>query len=59
MTISMTAKNRDQLRNPTLGDRVWAAFSFYADNHGRDAKSRHTQTHGIHGDRDFLAALYR
>ena len=21
-----TAKNRDQLRNPTLGNRVWAAF---------------------------------
>ena len=23
----LTAKNRDQLRNPTLGDRVWATFS--------------------------------
>jgi len=25
-TCSLTTKNRDQLRNPTLGDRVWAAF---------------------------------
>jgi len=22
----MTAKNRDQLRNPTLGNRVWATY---------------------------------
>ena len=21
--------NRDQLRNPTLGNRVWATFTFY------------------------------
>ena len=24
----LTAKNRDQLRNPTLGNRVWATFPF-------------------------------
>ena len=24
----LTAKNRDQLRNPTLGNRVWATFIF-------------------------------
>ena len=24
----LTAKNRDQLRNPTLGSRVWATFTF-------------------------------
>jgi len=24
----LTAKKRDQLRNPTLGNRVWAAFTF-------------------------------
>jgi len=23
------AKNRDQLRNPTLGNRVWATFTCY------------------------------
>jgi len=27
----LTAKNRDQLRNPTLGNRVWATFTFYID----------------------------
>ena len=25
----LTAKNRDQLRNPTLGNRVWATFPFF------------------------------
>ena len=24
----LTAKNRRQLRNPTLGNRVWATFTF-------------------------------
>ena len=27
VTCRMTAKNRDQLRNPTLGNRVWATFT--------------------------------
>jgi len=26
VTRRLTAKNRDQLRNPTLGNRVWATF---------------------------------
>jgi len=26
VTCRLTLKNRDQLRNPTLGDRVWASF---------------------------------
>jgi len=26
VTCMLTAKNRDQLRNPTLGNRVWATF---------------------------------
>jgi len=26
ITCRLTAKNRDQLRNPTLGNLVWAAF---------------------------------
>jgi len=25
----LTAKNRDQLRNPTLGSRVWATFTIF------------------------------
>jgi len=27
VTCRLTAKNRDQLGNPTLGNRVWAAFT--------------------------------
>jgi len=27
-TCRLTAKNRDQLRNPTHGNRVWATFTF-------------------------------
>jgi len=29
VTCRLTAKNRDQLRNPTLGNWVWATFTFY------------------------------
>ena len=28
VTCRLTAKNRDQLRNTTLGNRVWASFTF-------------------------------
>ena len=28
VTCRLTAKNRDQLRNPTLGNRVWATFLY-------------------------------
>ena len=28
VTCRLTAKNRDQLRNPTLGNRAWATFTF-------------------------------
>jgi len=28
ITCRLTAKNRDQLRNPTLGSRVWATFTY-------------------------------
>jgi len=27
VTGRLTAKNRDQFRNPTLGNRVWATFT--------------------------------
>ena len=29
VTCRLTAKNRDQLRNPTLGNRVRASFTFF------------------------------
>ena len=28
VTCRLSAKNRDQLWNPTLGNRVWATFTF-------------------------------
>jgi len=28
VTCRLTAKNRDQLQNPTLGNLVWATFTF-------------------------------
>ena len=30
VTCRLTAKNWDQLRNPTLGNRVWASFTFFS-----------------------------
>jgi len=36
VTCRLTAKNRDQLRNPTLGNRVWASFAFFIDKHVGD-----------------------
>ena len=29
ITCRLTTKNRDQLRNPTLGNRVWTTFIFF------------------------------
>ena len=29
VTCRLTAKNRDQLRNPALGNRIWATFTFF------------------------------
>jgi len=33
VTCRLTAKNRDQPRNPTLGNRVWATFTFFTRVH--------------------------
>jgi len=41
VTCRLTAKNGDQLRNPTLGNRVWAAF--YIQLHIRDTLTRLTR----------------
>ena len=29
VTCRLTAKNRDQFQNPTLGNRVWASFLLF------------------------------
>jgi len=31
VTCRLTAKNWDQLRNPTLGNQVWATFTFVTE----------------------------
>ena len=33
VTCRLTAKNRDQLQNPTLGSQVWATFTFLESSH--------------------------
>ena len=38
VTCRLTAKNRDQLWNPTLGNRVWATFTFIATRQRRALK---------------------
>jgi len=46
ITCRLTAKNRNQLRNPTLGNRVWATFTFLSlvgvKDAGRGVFGRHT-----------------
>ena len=32
ITCRLTAENRDQLRNRTLCNRVWATFTFYTED---------------------------
>ena len=51
VTCRLTAKNRDQLRNPTLGNRVWATFTFsglgWVSHMTGRVESGHTKwTHG-------------
>jgi len=41
VTCRLTAKNRDQLRNPTLGSRVWATFFTCALYRGMKVMSRY------------------
>jgi len=39
-TCRLTAKNRDQLRNPTLGNRVWTTFTFFMLSEADKAEKR-------------------
>ena len=52
VTCRLTTKDRDQLRNPTLGNRVWATFTFLVVvvnlstiSHG-DAENARTENDG-------------
>ena len=42
-TCRLTAKNRNQLRNPMLGNRVWATFTFVSQS-----QAGHVQQHRQH-----------
>ena len=44
VTCRLTAKNRDQFRNPMLGNRVWGAFTFLAVIVGGKVRPTHSQT---------------
>jgi len=35
ITCRLTAKDRDQLRNPTLGNQVWTTFTFLQGGPGK------------------------
>ena len=40
VTCRLTAKNRDQLQNPMLGNRVWATFTFFTGTSCRQLETR-------------------
>jgi len=42
VTCRLTAKKRDQLRNPSLGNRVWATFTFTSFYVNISIKTRNT-----------------
>jgi len=45
VTCRLTAKNRDQLRNPTLGNRVWATITFFTSKE-KERKGRGREREG-------------
>ena len=44
VTCRLTAKNRDQLRNPTLSNRIWATFTFLRPRGTRDVSDATRRT---------------
>ena len=56
LTCRLTAKNRDQLHDPTLGNRVWATFTFYSTGRETSREGRlpahcNVLVHGARGAR--------
>ena len=50
VTCGLTAKYRDHLRNPTLGSRVWATFTFLCLREiGELSKTGWTDRHAVIG----------
>jgi len=49
VTSRLIAKNRDQLRNPTLRNRVWAAFLLSLRKNFAASKRRRTRRRKLGG----------
>jgi len=49
ITPRLTAKSRDQLRNPTLGNRVWATFTFLLQLKGHPVKRLNAEVNRMIG----------
>jgi len=52
VTCGLTAENRDQLQNPTLGNREWATFTCLPLPSSHRATQRHATRH-------FVASVWR
>jgi len=68
VTCRLTNENRDQLRNPTLGNRIWATFSGQPSSQRRSAGGTWQQAYTggarsfpplVHGDDEPLRAALR
>jgi len=57
----LTAKNRDQLRNPTLGNRVWETFTSKRARGERERREREEDMGSRIGEgrREFVLSLGR
>jgi len=51
VTCRLTAKNRDQLRNPTFGNRIWATFTLFTRNSVKIATRPVFLMQGLKGER--------
>ena len=49
VTCGLTAKHRDQLRNPTFGNRVWATFLRVHVDHSNCQRTLSHATYSQHG----------
>ena len=52
ITCRLTTKNRDQLLKPTLGNRVWATFTFFTTyaiiNQSKETTANENKTETVH-----------
>ena len=58
VTCRLTAKNRDQLRNTTLGIRVWAAFTFFRSLYMGATENARPENAGLENDGQNYSKLW-